>query len=289
MTHKTFIPALRRISVLALAALAIMALMACPGKHKNYDDDDEEDETEVTGALQIDDEFLNSFDPNVPFEQTGHSRPFRIHPREDMTISAEAGAFERDVNIRVTDLSTEKMIELDKMFEGTTTTMLFAYDLDAGLPTDSVIPGKYTVSIDLEKHGIPEELYPYFVMYRVAGDGSLQPLNVKIKGHTATYQASQNSITLDNVDATDLTVLAKYGNISQVGETTVKATGLAEHEVDHVLLGKWDGEPAPDAAEVGAVRWVAVAELDAEMASAPERFTPWFRRLWAELRARGLR
>ena len=196
MTHKTFIPALRRISVLALAALAIMALMACPGKHKNYDDDDEEDETEVTGALQIDDEFLNSFDPNVPFEQTGHSRPFRIHPREDMTISAEAGAFERDVNIRVTDLSTEKMIELDKMFEGTTTTMLFAYDLDAGLPTDSVIPGKYTVSIDLEKHGIPEELYPYFVMYRVAGDGSLQPLNVKIKGHTATYQASQNSITL---------------------------------------------------------------------------------------------
>ena len=109
MTRKSFISALRRTGALAMILLAIMALMACPGKHKNYDDDDdeEEDETEVTGALQIDEEFLNSFDPDVPFEQTGHSRPFRIKPREDLTISDEAGAFERDVNIRVTDLSTE--------------------------------------------------------------------------------------------------------------------------------------------------------------------------------------
>ena len=199
MTYKIFLSTLCRAGVRVLALLTIVALCACSGKHRHGDYDDEEDETEVEGALQISDDFLNSFDPNVPFEQTGHSRAFKIRPREDMIISADAGAFERDVNIRVTDVPAETMNELDRQLEGSGTTMLFAYDLDAGLPPDSVIPGKYTVSINLEKHGIPEELYPYFVMYRVAGDGSLQPLNVKIKGRTATYMASQNSVTLAGI------------------------------------------------------------------------------------------
>jgi len=69
---------------------------------------------------------------------------------------------------------------------------------------------------------------------------------------------------------------------------TSEETGLSEHEVDHVLIGRWDGEPSPAAEEVGAVRWAGTEALAAEMESAPERFTPWFRRLWGELRARGL-
>ena len=72
MTCKSFITALRLTGVRVLALLTIMALCACPGK--NRPSDDEEDETETTSALQISDDFLNSFDPNVPFEQTGRSR-----------------------------------------------------------------------------------------------------------------------------------------------------------------------------------------------------------------------
>ena len=206
-----------RLSPLAsilLAMLTIWSLSACNGKHKHRDyDDDEEDEDEVenTSALQIDDELLDSFDPDAPFEQTGHSRAFRIRPREDMTVSADPGAFEQDVTIRVTDVPAETMYELDRQLEGSGTTMLFAYDLDAGLPPDSVIPGKYTVSIDLERHGIPEDLYPYFVMYRVAGDGSLQPLNVRIKGHVASYMASQNSLTLAAVVFGTIRITAAVG------------------------------------------------------------------------------
>ena len=147
--------------------------------------------------IVIDDGWLDTFDPDVPFEQPGHSRPISLQPREDMTIRADAGAFEEDVVIRVTDVSEQKMEELDRLMEQEGGgTMLFAYDLDAGLPPDSVIPGKYTVTIDLEKHGIPESMYRNFVMYRVAGDGHLQPLNVRINGHMASYQASQNSITI---------------------------------------------------------------------------------------------
>ena len=150
MTYMSSMPTMRRIGVMTMALLTIVALCACSGKHRHgdYDDEDGEDEVENTSALHIDDELLDSFDPNVPFEQTGRSRAFRIRPREDMVIRADAGAFERDVNIRVSDVPAEKMDELDRQLEGSGTTMLFAYDLDAGLPPDSVIPGKYTVSID---------------------------------------------------------------------------------------------------------------------------------------------
>lgn len=51
--------------------------------------------------------------------------------------------------------------------------------------------------------------------------------------------------------------------------------GLAEHEYDHVLLGECVGEPQPDPEEVGAVRWVAVDALAAELAEKPEPFCAW--------------
>lgn len=51
--------------------------------------------------------------------------------------------------------------------------------------------------------------------------------------------------------------------------------GLAEHEYDHVLLGRLAGEVTPDPSEVMAVRWVGVDELAAELADHPERFCAW--------------
>ena len=51
--------------------------------------------------------------------------------------------------------------------------------------------------------------------------------------------------------------------------------GLCEYEYDHVLVGQAEGEPDPDPAEVGAVRWVSVDELAAELAERPERFASW--------------
>jgi isopentenyl-diphosphate delta-isomerase len=63
--------------------------------------------------------------------------------------------------------------------------------------------------------------------------------------------------------------------------------GLVEHEYDHVFLARYDGEPAPAPDEVDGWRWVPLAELETELADAPERFTPWFRLVfsrpdWAE-------
>jgi isopentenyl-diphosphate delta-isomerase len=52
--------------------------------------------------------------------------------------------------------------------------------------------------------------------------------------------------------------------------------GWWEHEVDHVLVGMYDGAPVPDPAEVGAWRWPGVDRLLGEVRRAPRRFTAWF-------------
>ena len=62
--------------------------------------------------------------------------------------------------------------------------------------------------------------------------------------------------------------------------------GLIEHEVDHVFIGRFDGVPTPDPAEVSEWRWIAPEALEAEMALAPGNFTAWFRLLLPEVAAR---
>jgi isopentenyl-diphosphate Delta-isomerase len=55
---------------------------------------------------------------------------------------------------------------------------------------------------------------------------------------------------------------------------------LIEHERVHMFVGRADADAlriAPNPAEVAAVRWVRPADLRAEIAAHPDRFTPWFR------------
>jgi isopentenyl-diphosphate delta-isomerase len=54
------------------------------------------------------------------------------------------------------------------------------------------------------------------------------------------------------------------------------ATGLVEHEWDHVLVGMvQDQRPAPDPDEVSEYAWVAPDRLRAELAADPGAYTPW--------------
>jgi isopentenyl-diphosphate delta-isomerase type 1 len=66
-----------------------------------------------------------------------------------------------------------------------------------------------------------------------------------------------------------------------------EASGLTEHEFDHVLVGRFDGEPEPDPAEVDSWRWVDPQALQAELRANPERFTPWFPLAWGCLASAG--
>ncbi len=58
--------------------------------------------------------------------------------------------------------------------------------------------------------------------------------------------------------------------------------GLIEHELDHVFVGRYEGEPMPDPREVGEWRWVDLEEVSTDVVDCPEAYTVWFRLLMRE-------
>ncbi|MFS8252254.1 NUDIX domain-containing protein, partial [Staphylococcus hominis] len=68
-----------------------------------------------------------------------------------------------------------------------------------------------------------------------------------------------------------------------VGEFIYKADvngGLIEHEYDHLFVGYYDNQVIPNPEEVGATRWVSLETLAQEISAYPEKFTPWFKKIW---------
>ena len=79
--------------------------------------------------------------------------------------------------------------------------------------------------------------------------------------------------------------------VNPVGQVEYRADvgqGLVEHEVVDVFLATTRFRPVlkPDPAEVADTCWMTLADLDAAVLGAPERFTPWLRIYLAEHRAR---
>lgn len=60
--------------------------------------------------------------------------------------------------------------------------------------------------------------------------------------------------------------------------------GLVEHELDHVLIGSYDGEPRVDPSEVGEWKYAPRSAIEAEVEENPERFTPWFKLILPRLK-----
>ena len=52
--------------------------------------------------------------------------------------------------------------------------------------------------------------------------------------------------------------------------------GLIEHELDHVFVGSFDGEPDPDPDEVQEWRWISLRDLTDWLERDPGAFTVWF-------------
>jgi len=53
--------------------------------------------------------------------------------------------------------------------------------------------------------------------------------------------------------------------------------GLVEHELDHVLIGRYNGEARPNPREAADYKWVYLSELMDDMAHHPENYTAWFK------------
>ncbi len=54
---------------------------------------------------------------------------------------------------------------------------------------------------------------------------------------------------------------------------------LIEHELDHVLIGKFNENPTPNPEEVKDFRWITLPELKKEIAENPAAFTFWFKEI----------
>jgi isopentenyl-diphosphate delta-isomerase len=62
--------------------------------------------------------------------------------------------------------------------------------------------------------------------------------------------------------------------------------GLTEHELDHVLVGRFSGTPVPDPREVMSWRFASPDRIAEELETYPENFTAWFRPAFEKLRDR---
>lgn len=51
--------------------------------------------------------------------------------------------------------------------------------------------------------------------------------------------------------------------------------GLVEHELDHLFVGRFTGDPTPDLSEASEWAWVPWTEVEADTARRPERFSAW--------------
>ena len=50
---------------------------------------------------------------------------------------------------------------------------------------------------------------------------------------------------------------------------------LIEHELDHLFIGQFDGEPTPNASEVSDWRWEHPIQIAKDMIARPHRYSAW--------------
>lgn len=53
--------------------------------------------------------------------------------------------------------------------------------------------------------------------------------------------------------------------------------GLTEHELDHVMIGYYEGEPSINPEEVEAWKWMKPEDIRLDIQKSPESYTAWFK------------
>ncbi len=86
-----------------------------------------------------------------------------------------------------------------------------------------------------------------------------------------------------SVDAGKRRLMEEMGFSTDLRETTTfiyKApfdNGLTEHELDHILIGNYEGSPNLNPDEVAAWKWMSLEDVKAEIQNNPQEYTVWFR------------
>lgn len=95
-------------------------------------------------------------------------------------------------------------------------------------------------------------------------------------------------------DAANRRLMEELGietNINEAYSFIYKADvkpNLVEHELDHVFIGKYEGEIPFNLEEVMRVKWVSIDELAQDIKVNEEIYTPWFVKIFDEFVKRRL-
>lgn len=126
----------------------------------------------------------------------GNSKPVDVEPVEGIRITAPANALDKDREFKITAVDEKTWDQTEKaLAEVSGEQMLFCFDLDAGMKPDEVLPGEYSLSIDLEKMGIPSILHDKISVWR-QGENGLEKYTSWVKDGKLCYCSDKNSITL---------------------------------------------------------------------------------------------
>jgi isopentenyl-diphosphate Delta-isomerase len=71
-------------------------------------------------------------------------------------------------------------------------------------------------------------------------------------------------------------------NLTDIGDFIYKAdyeNGLTEHELDHILIGKYDGDINPNPDEIDDYKYISIDELKIDVSENPTRYSPWFKEI----------
>ena len=142
----------------------------------------------------------NNPDNVVPGDLSGYgnSKEIAMSPCDGVFVSAPKDAFLQDTEIRIQPITEadETLLNTVAELEKERVRAIAAFEVDAGLEDDEVIPGTYTVSIDLDKLNVDESLNDHLVAYRVADDGTYYQYATRVENGKLIYSTDQNSITV---------------------------------------------------------------------------------------------
>lgn len=62
--------------------------------------------------------------------------------------------------------------------------------------------------------------------------------------------------------------------------------GLTEHELDHVMVGQYDGDPVINPAEVASFKWMPMEDIKRDILKQPLLYTEWFKIIFKEYQDR---
>lgn len=127
----------------------------------------------------------------------GKSKAFRMKTPYGITISAEKNALDRDRTFSVEPADAAQYDAVTAAIPeavGAPALLLGLWELDAGMADDELLPGHYTVEIELEKLGLEKEDFDLLRVYRIDSAGKWYEYPVGRNGGNATIEAKQNSL-----------------------------------------------------------------------------------------------